>query len=66
MDYEELDVIVMFTVNEIRKCVDVTIVDDVIPEQAENFFYTLERTPGLDPRISLTPVNGEIVIDDDG
>ena len=44
---------------------NVTIVDDLVDEPEENFFYTLERTPGLHPNISLDPTLGEIVIEDD-
>ena len=46
---------------------NVTIVSDFVDEEDENFFYTLERTPGLHPNIDLDPVDGEVVIvDDDG
>ena len=31
-------------------------------ELTESFFVTLERTPGLDSRITLDPVIGEIEI----
>ena len=44
---------------------NVTIVDDFVYEPEENFFYTLERTPGLHPNIDLDPILGEIVIEDD-
>ena len=48
---------------------NVTIVDDMVDEPGPNefFHYTLERTPGLDSRISLDPVDGVVeIIDDDG
>ena len=39
----------------------------MIVELSESFFFTLERTPGLDSRITLNPVHGEVVIyDNDG
>ena len=66
-DYIELNVTLMFEPCKIRRCVNVTIMDDFIDEQDENFFYKLLRTPDLHPRITLDPVDGEIVIvDDDG
>ena len=38
---------------------------NIICELTESFFVTLERTPGLDSRITLDPVDGEIEISDD-
>jgi hypothetical protein len=43
-------------------CVDVFIVDDIILENDESFILTLERTPDLDSRITLDPVNGVVEI----
>ena len=67
-DYVPLNVLLRFAACETRRCVDdVTIVNDFEPEPDENFFYTLDRTPGLDSRIELRPVDGEImIVDDDG
>ena len=66
-DYIEFNVTLMFEPCEIRRCVNVTIMDDFIDEPDESFFYKLQRTPDLHPRITLNPVDGEIVIvDDDG
>ena len=46
---------------------NVTIVDDLVDEPLEYFNFTLERTPDLDTRISLNPVDGRIaIIDNDG
>ena len=46
---------------------NVTIVDDLVDEPHEYFNFTLERTPDLDTRISLNPVDGRIaIIDNDG
>ena len=39
--------------------------NDLALENVESFNVFLERTTGLDSRIRLSPVNGEIVIDDD-
>ena len=69
MDYLEVNTILAFATCEIRRCVNVTIVDDLVDEPGPNefFHYTLERTPGLDSRISLSPVDGVVeIIDDDG
>ena len=64
---DDFNVTLMFEHCEIRRCVNVTIMDDFIDEQDESFFYKLRRTPDLHPRITLDPVDGEIVIvDDDG
>ena len=64
-DYIEFNVTLMFEPREIRRCVNVTIMDDFIDEPDESFFYKLRRTPDLHPRITLDTVDGEIVIEDD-
>ena len=67
MDYAGISNILSFAACEIRRCVNVTIVDDLVDEPLEFFDYTLERTPGLDPRIELNPVDGRVeIIDNDG
>ena len=67
MDYIELSTILSFPTCGTRQCVNVTIVDDDVLENVESFDVTLERTPGLDMRITLDPVDGVIEIrDDDG
>ena len=67
MDYESVDIVLMFDSCEKRRCVDVVIVDDILLEDTELFDVTLERPPELDNRITLTPIDGEIeIIDDDG
>ena len=44
-----------------------SIVDDAILEDDESFDVTLERTPDLDSRITLDPVDAVVeIIDDDG
>ena len=67
MDYLELDTILSFAACETRSCADVTIVNDMVdePDPIEFFHYTLGRTFGLDPRISLAPVDGVVEISDD-
>ena len=64
MDYRELNTILSFAACETRRCVNVTIVDDLVDEPIERFAYTLERTPGLDMRIRLDPVDGVVQIND--
>ena len=68
MDYESLDVILMFDLNvRNRQCVNLNIVNDFEDEPDQNFYYTLEMNPDLNTYIGLHPMNGEIVIvDDDG
>ena len=46
------------------QCTEIMIVDDEIPENTESFNVRLGRTPGLDDRITLNPVDGVIQIDD--
>ena len=56
-----------FDTCDTRQCTEISIMDDMIVELTESFFVTLERTPGLDSRITLDPVDGEIeIIDNDG
>ena len=52
----------MFESCENKSCVDVNIYEDMILEEKEQFYVTLERTEGLDSRILLAPVNGLIEI----
>ena len=68
MDYESLDVILMFDLNvRNRQCVNLNIVNDFEDEPDQNFYYTLEMNPDLNTYIGLHQRNGEIVIvDDDG
>ena len=64
MDYGALSTTLMFDTCETRKCTNIAIANDDIPEGTESFTITLERTPGLDDRITLDPVDGEIQISD--
>ena len=49
--------------NERQKCVNISIIDDTILEDAvETFKLTLTRTEGLDERIQFTTDKGEITI----
>ena len=64
MDYGALSTIVTFGTYDTQQCVNITIVDDEVLENVESFFVNLERTPGLDSRITLNPVDGLICIND--
>ena len=66
MDYEALDVDLMFEECMRRKCVNVTIVDNQIKEPNETFNFHLNRTTDLSPRIILDPVDGKSYLIDDG
>ena len=66
MDYIGPSTILRFPTCGTRQCVNVSIVDDDVLENVESFYVTLERTPGLDVRITLDPVDGIISITDDG
>ena len=67
VDYHHVSTILEFDTCETRQCTEISIVDDMIVELTESFSVTLERIPGLDSRITLDPVYGEIeIIDDDG
>ena len=62
-DYVSLNASLMFAACEIRRCVNVSIVNNFDGEPEESFFYKLRRTPDLHPRIDSHPVDGEIMID---
>ena len=67
MDYGTLSTILMFDTCEIRQCDNISIVDDVTLEMTESSSVTLERTPDLNSRITLNPVDGDInILDNDG
>ena len=66
MDYGSVSHNLTFDECENRSCTEITIMEDMIVEMTESFFITLERTPGLDSRIDLDPVNGVVEIIDDG
>lgn len=64
MDYVSLDGLLRFGACEREACTTITIVDDLVDEEEEFFHVLLERTPGLDMRISLAPIEAEIIIED--
>ena len=67
MDYGGVDTILMFAACQMRSCVEVSIVNDTVLENVESFDVTLQRTPDLDTRITLTPVDAVVEItDNDG
>ena len=67
-DYEGVEGAVLpFAACQRRSCLNVTIVDDVILENIEQFSVTLIRPLDLDQRITLDPVDGIVQItDNDG
>ena len=65
MDYNGLSMILSFAACETRQCVNIAIVNDSVNEPVEEFDVTLERTIGLDSRISLQPVDARVIIHDD-
>ena len=59
--------ILAFDACDTQRCVEISIVDDVIVELTEPFFVTLERTTGLDRRIILYPIDAKVdITDNDG
>ena len=67
MDYVAVSNILTFGACESRSCLNITVINDKEAEPDETFFITLERTSGLNSRITLRPEQGEIKIlnDDD-
>ena len=65
MDYGAVSNILTFAACETRRCVDVPIMNDTDDEPDEMFGITLERTPGLNDRITLDPVDGVVTINGD-
>ena len=66
MDYIGLSTILSFPTCGTRQCVNVSLESDGVLEDVESFGVTLERTPNLDMRITLKPVDGIVYIIDDG
>ena len=64
MDYGAVSTFLMFDSCEMQSCTNITIVDDMVLELLESFSVTLERTPGLDDRITLDPIDGVVEIND--
>ena len=60
MDYSSAT-IVQFNECERRSCINITIVDDEVPENTEYFNLNLERN-GLHERIQLDPTDGLVQI----
>ena len=62
-----MSTIVTFGACETRRCVNITIVNDMQSESDEVFDVTLERTTDLSDRITLNPLDGSVKIrNDDG
>ena len=66
MDYEALSTILMFAACETQRCVNVSIVDDVLVEREETVDITLE-TPDLGCCVLANPVTRKVnILDNDG
>ena len=67
LDYDKVSTILTFNKCDTQQCTEIPIVDDMMEELTESFSLTLERTPDLDSRITLDPVDGVVEItDNDG
>ena len=66
IDYEALDVELMFEKCMRRKCVNIIIMEDQINELDKSFTFHLNRTTDLSSLIIFDQVDGEIHIIDDG
>ena len=65
MDYGFVDTTLPFAACDTRSCVNVPITNDDTLETTESFFVNLDRN-GLESRITLDPILGEIeILDDD-
>ena len=64
MDYTAVSTLLEFAVCETQSCANITIEDDLVLEMEERFDISLNRTTDLDPRITLNPTLGQIVIID--
>ena len=56
----------MFERCAIRQCVNLSIVDDTVPEETEYFTVKIGRSLNLHPNINLRPTEANITISDDG
>ena len=64
-DFFAINKTVTFYGNELRKCLEVTIVENEVVELSESFYISLERTENLDERITISPDRGTVTIEDD-
>ena len=65
MDYDEaVRVLLVFEPCSREACTTITIIDDLVDEPDEQFFIVLNRTVDLDTRITISPSEGEITIED--
>ena len=66
MDYGALDLILTFDECEKRRCVNVSITQDLVDEPDEFFTFHLDRTTDLSSHIDLDPMDGRMeIVDDD-
>ena len=64
-DFIPINETVTFSRNELRTCLEVTIIDDEVVELSKSFSISLERTENLDERITISPDRGTVTIEDD-
>jgi hypothetical protein len=64
-DYSAVAATLSFPPCSTLQCVTIAITDDSIPEPDESFSLILERSPGLDSRITLASSTGSVLIFDD-
>ena len=56
----------MFDRCAIQRCVNISIVDDTVPEETKYFTVKIGRSLNLHPNITLRPTEANITISDDG
>ena len=64
-DFIPINKTVTFSRNELRTCLEVTIIDDEVVELSKSFSISLERSENLDERITISPDRGTVTIEDD-
>lgn len=64
MDYIATITILSFAACQERECVHIDIIDDSVQEEIETFRITLQRTTGLDSRITFSLDVGVIEIEE--
>ena len=67
-DYEQLSILSVFTDDHRRRCFNVTIIDDNVSEQIENFHVQLVAdSPSSSLSVNLLPDSATVyIVDDDG
>lgn len=63
-DYDAVPPNLMFAGCQMRSCVSLSIINDMVVENVESFGVSLKITDDLDSRIIFNPANGKIDITD--